>query len=310
MLKLKHNKKRNTGLITEFFSRHMSKSIVLKEDRQLEEAKKIWVKYFSSNKDSELFKEYSLFTTLYETNVKNKETAASLLRVVKEHSKKQNIQKLEQEKTALIQEINSKLNADKTFFECDVPDYKNIATIQILLNSWRENNLAEIAEVASLEDKLLEHLIAAPTSLSEALKEGQAPCVLESNDEDLDALVVSLMTEKFNRKYEKVLTEDQKNIINAYVFSQSDEVQRNKLAGLLNEQRRQTLSFIEYELNTNTVDARSKTKLTKVKDILSESKATDVNCMDDDMIMFYVNVCKLKDELKENNSNSPIVSEK
>lgn len=294
MLKLKHNKKRNVGLITEFISRNMSKSIVLKQDEQLEEAKKIWVKYFSKN--TELSKEYRLFAALYETTVKNKETAASLLQIVREHSRKQDAVKLEKEKTALIQEINaSKLNEDKSFFDCEVSDYKNLATIQILLNSWRDNNLSEIANVAALEDKLLEHLIAGPTSPSEALNENNQPEVLGTRDEDLDALVVTIMTEKFNRKYENVLTEDQKDIINAYVFSQTDASQKQKLSALLNEQRMQALSFVEYEIKTTT-DARNQAKLKKIKGLLEENNIDHIN---DDVITFYVHVCKLKNELKE-----------
>lgn len=288
MLKLKHNKKRNIGLLTEFFSRHISKSILNKQDQQLAEAKKIWAKYFKKN--TELAKEYQLFTTLYEASVKNKEVAFSLIQTVKEHCKKQNLQQLEKEKTALIQEINTKINSDRQFFEYEVGDYKKIATIQILLNSWRENSLHEIYQVADLEDKLLEQLIHQDTSSSQPDTK-----ILETSDHDIDALVVSIMQEKFNKKYENVLSEEQKNIINSYVFAQQNESHKKKLISILDEKRRQTLSFVEYEI-ANTKDKKNVDKLKEIKEVLNNQSYDNIN---DDVITFYVHVCKLKDELRE-----------
>jgi hypothetical protein len=289
VLKLKHNKKRNIGLLTEFFSKHISKSILNKQDQQLAEAKKIWSKYF--RKDTELAKEYQLFTSLYEISVKNKEVAFSLIQTVKGHCKKQNFQQLEKEKTALIQEINTKINYDKQFFEYQVADYKKIATIQILLNSWRENNLNEIYQVADLEDKLLEQIIRQDNLVN------QQPdtTILETSDHDIDALVVSIMQEKFNKKYENVLSEEQKHIINLYVFSQQDENHKKNFISILDEKKRQTLSFVEYEI-ANTRDKRNVEKLKEIREVLNNQSYDNIN---DDVITFFVHVCKLKDELRE-----------
>jgi len=292
MLKqLKHNKKRNVGLINEFLSKHIASCIVDKKLSQVDKAQELWMKHLG-NQNSELAKEHALFNALYKTNVKNREVAASLLEDVKSHCKKLDASKLDKEKTALLHEVKASI-ADEKFFSREVNDYKLCASIQVLMNSWRDGIHSNLSETSALEDMVLEHLI----------KENKFapldPSVLELNEKDIDGLVVSIMTEKFNKKYENTLTDIQKEIIELYVFSKETS-NITKLAESLKEIRLTTLSYIDYETKTSD-NKRVVEKLQKIKSLLEgRYKEVSPKNITDDMVTFYMTASKLREELNSN----------
>ena len=283
---LKHNKKRNVGLVSEFLSRHIASCIVENKNKDVDAAKNLWVRYLGS--DTELAKEHALFNALSKTNVKNKEVAASLIESVRKHCQKQDAQKLNKEKTLFLQEIKTSLK-DESFFSRGVSDYRICATIQILMNSWRDDNHNNLSETSNLEDQVMEHLI----------KENKFapldPSVLSMNEKDIDNLVVKIMTEKFDKKYSKVLTEVQRNIVNLYVLDSSEPGTHKKLVDTLKEVRISTLSFIEYEVQ-NSQDKNLVAKLKNIKGLL-EGRYREIVDMSDDLITFYMTVSKLREEL-------------
>lgn len=288
---LKHNKKRNVGLVSEFLSKHIASCIIHKKDADVDVAQNLWLKHLGNAK-SEIAKEHALFNALYKTNVKNKEVAASLLESVKQHCKKQNALKLDKEKTELLHEIKASIK-DSQFFDREVNDYRTCATIQILMNSWRENDATKLAETTQLEDQILEHLV------KENKFAPMDPSVLSMQDKDIDGLVVSIMTEKFNNKYDSVLTDTQKNLVNLYVFS-TDPDNKKKLVEALKEVRITTLSYIDYESRTST-NKRVVDKLKKVKSLLEgKYKEVDHTQITDDMVTFYMTASKLREELTSN----------
>lgn len=292
---LKHNKKRNIGLLSEFLSRHIASCFVDKKDKEIDVAQNIWLSHIGNEK-SELAKEHALFNALYRTNVKNKEVAASLMESVKQHCLKQDAKKLDQEKTKLIQEIKSSIK-DDDFFSREVSDYRTCATIQILMNSWRENSPAALSETTALEDQVLAHLVC------ENKFPEPDPTVLEMKEQDIDGLVVGIMTEKFNKKYEKTLTEDQKEIVNLYIFS-SEKDRLTRLSETLKEVRLTTLSYIDFETRTSE-NKRVANKLEKVKNLL-EGKYRNVepSKINDDLVAFYMTTSKLREELMSNNETA------
>src|SRR5574343_469764 len=99
---LHHNKKRNTGLLNEFFARHIAKCIVEKNYDGANKAKSLYTKYFGNN--TELSKENYLFNVLYNTTIRNKSVASSLMEKVKHSCRKQDNERLNREKTKLIHE--------------------------------------------------------------------------------------------------------------------------------------------------------------------------------------------------------------
>lgn len=292
---LHHNKKRNVGLINEFFARHIAKKIIDKDFEAVKKAKGLYKKHFCEG--SELAKENYLYGVLYTTNVSNKEIANSLLEKVKIHSKKQNQESLDKEKTKLIHEINMGLQ-DKEFFEQSVSDFRDQATIQVLLNSWRDNKINEnynLADIAKLEDNLLERL----TNIK---KETINENVLEMTNQDIDSLVVSIMMEKFNEKYADLLTEEQRKIISSYVLSDYDN-SKKQLIECLESLRNKTLALIESVNSKNKIGKEVLTegfskKIIGVKNLLM-SQYKDTSKLDENTISFYMQLTEMEKELRE-----------
>lgn len=290
---LHHNKKRNVGLLNEFFARHIAKNIVDKDYEAVNKCKNLYKKHFSS--DSELVKENYLFNILYSTTIKNKETAYSLIQKVKEHSKMFNEETLNKQKTKLINEINIELN-DKTFFEHAVSDFRTQATIQTLLNSWREPKYIEdISMVAKLEDSLLEYVTSAkPIAQNDSL--------LEMTNEDIDALVVNLMVEKFNDKYASILSEEQRKLISYYVLSDYPSAKQS-LAECLENLKTKTLYSIDKvnsskRLGKEVLDEQMNKKLIGIKNLL-QSNYKDTSKIDENTITFYMQITEMQKELEE-----------
>lgn len=284
---MKHNKKRNAGLLNEFFARYMAKSIVEKRDRDLDKAKELFTKHFHQGTD--LHKELKMFSALLETRLGNQEAAVSLVRQVKQACKLQSQAKIDLEKSALLREINLYLESPD-FFDQEIPDYRDYATIQILMNHWRSGLLTEnLGEVAQLEDKLISLLISKPEKPSK-------PGVLEMTTQDVDGLVVNLMTEKLNKKYSSVLNESQKKILQLYVFSNDDQKAKVKLVEFLESVRQKTLASITRLTVTDNEVKKVEGKLLEIKTMLQEDYR-DTSKLDDRMVTFYMTVSKLEEEL-------------
>lgn len=286
---LKHSKKRNVGLVSEFLSRHIASCAVTHKTVEMDRAKALWMKSFA--KGTELAKEQALFNALYRTDAKSREMAVSLMEQVKQHCKTQDAKKLYQEKTNFLEEAKRTID-DPQFFTREVNDYRTCATIQILLNAWRENDIVKLAETIHLEEQVIEHLV--NTNKFAPLD----PSVLSLNEADINGLVVHVMTEKFNKKYEDSLTEDQKNLINLYVFSKESPESREALVKTLQEVRISTLTYITYE-SKYSKDKRVVEKLSKVKSLLEGRYKNTSGPHTDDMITFYMTASKLKEELSQ-----------
>ena len=288
----KHNKKRNIGLISEFFSRYIASAIVEKRYKDIDNARKIWDKHFVNN--SELQKELSLFNTLYETNLKNKELAVSLLERVQTECKKQTQEKLDKEKLALISEINLTLK-DSGFFERPVPEYKSYASIQLLMNAWRGTGFkGNISELLILEETILERILTekqVKVSLTEEL--------LSMTETEIDGFVLKLVQEKVNKKFNELFNAEQRKIVDLYVFSKSSEQAKTQLSSIFEALKTETLSLVLTE--QSKFDAIVRNKLSEVNGMLI-NEFSDTSQINDDSVGFYLSIAKLKEELsgKEN----------
>lgn len=281
---LKHNKKRNVGLMVEFLSRHIADCVLENKLEKIEEAKSIWVSNFV--KAPQLAKEYALFNTLYKTTVKNREVAVSLMEKVKREVQGLDQDASEKQKTNFIKEVTQL--SDKEFFNRPIEDYKTHASIAILMNMWK-NESSDLATIADLEDKVLSHLL-------EEKQESFSPNVLKLKSKDVDALIVRLMKEKFEKKYNETLTESQKEIVRLHVLSESSETTQRKLQSMFQDLQKETLSLVEKELKESN-DTILKEKLSNISELIKEAYS-DTSFIDDDMTVFHMTLAKLVEELR------------
>lgn len=264
----------------------MAKAIIEKRDSDLAKAKELFTKHF--HKGTDLHRELKMFTALFETRLTSKDAAVSLIEQVKSACKLQSQAKIDLEKSALLHEINVYLG-DPNFFNQDINEYRDYATIQVLMNYWRSSIINEnFSEAAQLEDRLIEHLT---TKVTNNVKKN----VLEMTDQDVDGLVVNIMTEKLNKRFSG-LNENQKKILQLYVFSQEDQATKTTLVSLLENLRQKTIDEIQIALSKDP-DAKKVTgKLQEIKAMLLEDYK-DTNNLDDKLITFYMTVSKLEEEL-------------
>lgn len=285
MQKLKHNKKRNVGLIYEFFARYIGKAIIEGRDNDIVKAKLLLKKHF--NRSTDTYKELKLFKALSESNVSNREQALHLIDRVREAVKFQSQARLDLEKTGLIHEINSNLNSE-VFFEQTISSYKKLATIQVLLNTWRDLSLKEaVGETVDLEERLVGFMLESKDSPKQE--------ALGMTTEDVDRLVVNIMVEKVNKKYGN-LTLEQKDIIRLFVFSKDDPAVQSQLTEKLEVIKRRfnnTLAAHQHEFSS---DAVLSGKLQEIRSLLQKDYG-DPSLLSEDLVSFYLGISKMEEEV-------------
>lgn len=284
----KHNKKRNVGLVLEFLSKYMAKSIIEKKYENVDKAKKIWAKYFGA--DTELKKEFRSFKALSSTSLKDNVAAYRLIENIQRDCKKQDQARLDSEKDALLNEIASL--GDPNFFNQEVEGYKTYATIQIVMNAWRGIGFkGNHEQLAQLEEVILESM----KKPIEAKKSSTlTESVLSYTSEDIDGLAFKIMISKFNEKYGNVLSEDQKIIVKNYVF----ENDRTELKKCLLDLKSEIVNLTTSNKINESLDSFVNKKLDTVKKLLSEGNFASVDVIDDEVINFYMTLAKLKEELR------------
>lgn len=206
-----HNKKRNIGIIYEQVVQYICKNILEKNEENAKKGIEIIKNNFKEG--TQLNKEFKLFKALATTNNISDHLATS---IIKEAKKACNYhfdnKKLEIEKSNLIKDLNYTFGKG-VIFEESIKNYKIYATIQTLLNEWRNNN--NFDRITEFEIKLHESLT-------------QKSVLIESNDLDknikFDKLTHNLMKKIFDQKYSTHLNENQKTLIHHYTNDNDNEL--------------------------------------------------------------------------------------
>ena len=278
---LKHNKKRNVGLMYEFLARYLAKSILENNDLNIKKAKEIAKKHF--NGTNNISKELKLFNTLFEANYPgNRNVAIVLIEKVKSSILNIPQKDIDEEKHLFLKDVNSLMC--ESFFNSEVKNYKTYATIQVLLNHWRSKELFEsLSEEAELQEKLIEHITSPAV-------EDSSKTINEIVNSDVNGLVVKLMAEKINKKFSSVLCEEQRKIIQSYAINDF-----STLNNLLESVKNQSLKLIEEaSLQKETYQQDVIDKLNQTKNSLLEESGKPVS---QEQISFYLGLVKLNKEL-------------
>ena len=276
-----HNKKRNVGIIYELLLRNISSCLVNENKDHANLGLKIIESRFDQS--TELYKEFRLFNALARSTASSTPVVASILSEAKAAARRCDLKLLNKEKSQLIKDINYSLD-DPTFYHRRIPEYKIYATIQTLLNDWRKGDLANLNKMIEYEGKVAEWL------LSEKNNEPVA-----KTDEDIDALVVKIMTEKLNKKYSGKLNEDQRILMKLYALRVDDE-NDDKIRESLKKMHHQTMiSLEEFQTSCN-----NETLLEKFDVVFLKLKSIDLEeKIEESTITKFLTVCELKTQLKE-----------
>lgn len=275
-----HNKKRNVGIIYEQLLRTMAESLITDETKKYQLALGIIRKHFKQG--TQLYREFRLFNALVKTAVNKESLATRILQEAKSAALDFDSAQLRKEKAALIKDINYKFS-DPAFYNQRIKEYREYATIQTLLNDWRAPQM-NFSRIADYENKVCDMLLAE--------KKNESLDVL--HDDNVSALTVRLMTEKFNKRYGQQLNDEQQTLIKEYVFS-TRHGETKEFKGYLNELKA-SLS-IELDLYANNCKNEIlNEKMNKVQDAVVILDTDNIN---DATVSRFLLVSQLKTEIME-----------
>jgi len=269
---MRHNKKRNAALIYEQLIRYISRALVEGKTEKASIANSIVKEHFS--KGSQLYKEFRLFNSLMRTTVNDQKLALRIIDEARKASQDHDSKKLYLEKSKLIASINKRLD-ESNFFNIKVPEYRDLATVQTLLNDWRLPSVSNINRLVEYEMKVVALLQSEKT----------LPPLVESNNSS--NLSVRLLTEKVSKKFSENLTKEQLQIVSLSAKGDFDS-----LHPILEKTKISALKSMKI-LRANSDNATINEKLESVESVL---KSLDTKNISESNISKFLVITKLIEE--------------
>jgi hypothetical protein len=273
-MKIKHSKFKNTGILFELLVRQITADTLKGSDSP---AIDILKEYFVK---TELGREYKLYESVLKSKVVTEGKANSLISTVLENSKKFNRSSLKRNKYQLINEIKKHYNLE-SFFGSKVKNYKEIASVYTLIESYNSKEITNIDQINNNKVTLLEFL-----TKQEIKKSPKDNVINEFSDydKDLRTLTYKILLEKFNDKYDG-LSIEQKEILKEFIYSVDSTP---SLRNFYNE-KVGILKNILSETTKSIKDKATKIKITEVAKLLTELNKTDKVDNDNlvDLLQYY-----------------------
>jgi ribosomal protein L16 Arg81 hydroxylase len=278
---LKHSKYRNTGILFELLVRQTTSDLINNQDSK---AVKILKKYYTN---TELGKEYSLYSTFVSSPKLSETKADMLVTTIIEQYKKLDFEKINKLKYNLIKEIKNNYDLDN-FFKAKIENYKPFASIYNIFESQNSKTI-DTKQLILNKINLLEHLSEQPLENTKAPKSLVQEFMKE--DKEIRLLAYKILVEKFNNKY-KDLSDRQKDILKEYINNVSDT---KNLKDYLNTQ----LVVIKTEITDLKESSKDQVVKIKLEEVLKFIKPIKENqSIKDEMITGILQYCDLIDELK------------
>jgi len=279
-MRLKHNKKRNTAFVYEALVRELTKSIVKNNKNKQNKIVSIMKEHFATG--TELSKELDLYRSIYETRDIEKRTAEKIVVEVKERYSDLNKKNIFQEQSSLINKINKTLSKD--LFNNFVPNYKSIATVYSIFQ-----DALPVKDRVLLEENIIQQM-------SESCEKPKA-----EEQQPMDNIIYNTFVTKFNQEYSDSLNENQKQLLNKYIASFSDnglemKYYLNEELGNLKKQ------LIECKQDPDVEKDNSlKEKIDRVYSLLESYKEKEI---DTDLIEIVLKTQDLVEEIKKDDDIS------
>ena len=272
-MKIKHSKYKNTGILFELLVRQITADTLKGDDSPaIDVLKSYFVK-------TELGREYKLYESVIKSKVLNESRANVLISTILENSKKFNRTILKKQKYNLINEIKKHYNLE-SFFGTKVKNYKEIASVYTLIESYNTTELTDIKQINQNKVTLLEFL----TKQENSKPTDNLMDEFSGYDKDLRQLTYRVLLEKFNDKYDD-LSIEQKEILKEFIYSVDSTP---SLREFYNKKVNNLKEILNNEAKNIKVPA-TKIKITEVAKLLFEldknSKVDSDNLVD--LLQYY-----------------------
>jgi len=212
-LYVKHNKIKNTAILYELLSRQITVDVL--NDTKSPKSVKLFKEFF--NKNTELGKEYELYSILLEKKYKSDVHASQLVEAVVKSRRKLSNRRLNNEKYNLIKTIKENYDI-KEFFNTRLPNFKIMASVYKLFGT--ETGKEDFGPVQRTDSviTITEHIVQNTTKTNKKAKMVEE---FGQQGKDLRLLSYQLLVDKFNAKY-KSLNENQRNLLKQYINNVSN----------------------------------------------------------------------------------------
>ena len=272
MAKFKHNKKRNTAFIYESLVIELTKA-VLENDHKTQAVVKSLIKE-NYKKGSSLLRDLRVYQAIVNTVDVDESTAEKILAEAKKQKSDIDSRQLFNEQNRTIDQINKSLR--KNFFSNFVPNYKELASVSQIFNTS-----VPIKSRVLLEQEVVQSMV------SHEDKEELLP---------IDSLTYKVFTEKFNKQYSKVLSEDQKILLEKYISSFKDN--GLELKSYLDGEIGRLKNEIKKCFDKNLIQENRilKEKLKKVSEVLNNFASQKP---DEEMLQKIISIQSLVAEIKK-----------
>ena len=279
---IKHSKYKNTGVLFELLVRQSTSDLMSNIDSK---AVKIFKKYFTN---TELSKEYNLYSTVLNAPKLNENKAEVLVSTIIEQAKKLDREKLDKEKYNLIREIKKHYDLDN-FFKAKIETYKVYASVYTLIENQLSSIMNDTKQIITNKLSLLEHIT--KESLTERKVASKVVEEFMKEDKEIRVLAYKILVEKFNEKY-STLSREQRDLLKEYINNISDT---KKLKTYLNTR----LLEVKTEIVGFKETTKDKVLQIKLNEVLNFIKPIAVNeSIKDEVLIGLMQYYQLISELK------------
>jgi hypothetical protein len=279
---IKHSKYKNTGVLFELLVRQATSDLMLNKDPK---AVKIFKKYFT---DTELGREYNLYSTVLNAPKLSEGKAQVLINTIVEQAKKLDREKLGREKYNLIKEIKKHYDLDD-FFKAKIDTYRVYASVYTLLENQLSTKSSNTKQIITNKLAILEHIT--KETLTERKVASRVVEEFMKESKEIRILAYKILVEKFNDKYASLSTE-QRDLLKEYINNVSDT---KKLRTYLNTK----LLEVKTELSTLKEGTQDKVLQIKLKEVLNFIKPLGANDqIKDEVLIGLMQYYQLVSELK------------
>ena len=219
-----HNKKRNVGLIYEQVTNKAAEAMIQGQPDLARQYAQFLKKHVAPG--SELLKEFRLFNAILDTSGVSEKVADRVLELARESTNAINFKQLDREKGTFINEAN-RVFGKGTLFSTHVKNFRALATVQSLMNEWRNPGTLSLNHTVQYESQLREFMMlkSAPDSMQ----------VIEN----IDDISVRMFHKRFDETYNDKFISSQRDFLCDLTFKDTDDIvniiasSKQKVLGLL-----------------------------------------------------------------------------
>ena len=241
----RHNKKRNTAFLYEALLKEVTKAIISGDKKTKRTAISILKESFAPK--TILSEELELYKTLLETKEVDNLVAEKIVFQVRQARNDISESDIVEAQNRLISRVNKELSSG--VYSNFVPNYKNLATVSQLFSTDEGN--ASIKSGVLLEQKIV-------TSMMEGINTPEVPKM-----KPIDNLVFKSFVSKYNKEYSSGILKEQKELLNRYILSFSDNgvdisIYLNEELGRLHNALSDSLKTKEIKTDTTMLESTNK----------------------------------------------------